>query len=29
LQGKLARVGVAAVDVICQEWDVEAAEVGY
>jgi hypothetical protein len=29
LQCKFARVGVAAVDVICEEGDVEAAKVGY
>jgi len=29
LQCEFARVGVAAVDVICEEGDVEAAEVGY
>ena len=29
LQCKLARVGIAAVHVICKEGDVEAAEVRY
>ena len=29
LQGELAGVGIATVDVICEEGDVEAAKVGY
>lgn len=29
LQCQLARIGVAAVDMICEEGDVEAAEVRY